>query len=535
MNSRNFDDLKSLIGILTQGEIATAKKFLVAFDSNVTRGKNKNQALLKEIINRPHISLEKAKKKISPDVDERSFDRQVLRLKEKLLESLLIDINTSKKEVFGEWFGIQIDVRKKYLQANTLYARGLTSEAMRLYDKVEEKAKEFELFSELFEVFNKKKATLGIRQGPSAFDEYEKKSILAKECYDANLLGETHYHRHFINDVDPKGLKSEKIGYLTQAIAELQVAYKKTNASLSGYYMHFLLMEYYLIQEDFKASIETGETLLHLIESRPAINSKPRLGFVNDDIAQNQLFTFNFEESLIRARKAQDYYSFNGYNFQMARETEFRALYYQGKLDDASAVVDELIDVSKDLDAPFQYDKRRYLKACVLYMQGQYRDSFLLLQDVIEVRDDKEGWNIGLRLLSIMNMIEMRLFDNADAQIEAMRKHVGRNTDVIRPRDEIILKLLMHLERASFNFEKVFNEQRDLLRQISQNEPDYRWEVKTPEMVVFQDWFTAKMEGSTYTFKLPESALVALENPKKAKPILPETLVNAKTVETEKV
>jgi len=521
MNSRNFDDLKQLVGVFTSGEIATAKKFLVAFDSNVTKGKNKNQALLKLILNRPAVTIAVAKKKISPEVDDRSFDRLVLRLREKLVESLLVEINTSKKEVYNKWLMTRFDIRKRYMQATILMGRGMYDEAMRMAEKIIDRAKEFELYNELVECLTWYQQEKGLRLGQQFFENYDQDVALYKRCRAAVERSFDYYYRYFITEVDAKGLSSDKVGLLTEAISDLQAEFEYTQSANVGRFLYTLLGTYYISMEDYAASVATSMQLIELTKSSPAIYSPNRIGMAYSDLADTELFRHNFSNAREFAVLAQEWLENPvGYNRQMAREIEFKALYYSGDLDGASAVIDSLCEDSQMNQAPFQLDKRTYLKACVLYMQGNHRESFLLLNDCAEIENDKEGWNIGIRVLSIMNMVEVGKLDNADAKIEALRKHLSRYADVVRERDAIILKILVQLVHSSFDFDLVFKSHAPLLRTISQNETGLRWEVKTPELVVFQDWFMAKKSGLPYSFKLPDSALAAMENPRKAKPIL---------------
>ena len=520
MNTTNFSDLKALVSKLTTGEISTAKKFLVAFDSNVTRNKNKAAALFKLLLSKPTIDLEKAKKKISAEVDDRSFDRQITRLREKLLESLLLDINTTKRDVYSDWYINRVQMRKKIVQAYSIMQRGLHKEAMRLFEKTIEKGKEYELYPELVEALTVVQRQLGLRKGKKYYEEYIEQINFYQRCHEAVERGMDWTYKHFIYEVDFQGLNNDRVGMLMEGILDMQNEYEYTKSANVGRHLYSLLQEYYLAQEDFDECIKCGLDLVSLIKESPAIYMPLRLGIAYADLADNELFRFNFEAACNYALRAQaSYTNKSGRNFNFAKEIEFRTYFYRGELNSSLKAIDELISETESEVSPFQYNKRAYLKAMVLFLKGEFKQSFFQLQDTRDLEDDKEGWYFGIRLLSIQCLIEMDLLDNAIAQIEALRKHVERYSDVIRKRDLNIYRILRELEKNSFDFNKVYEKSLIQLKEISQNTKEYRWEVKTPEMIVFQDWFMAKKEGKKYTFKLPDSAIAAMESPKKAKPI----------------
>jgi len=522
MNSRNFEDLKQLIESMTIGEIATAKKFLVAFDSNVTRGKNKNQTLLKLLTTRPHISSEKAKKKISPEVDDRSFDRQVLRLREKLLESLLIDINTTKKEVHTPSLMAQMEIRKKYLQGDLLYRRGMLKEGLKLIERVAQKAEEFELYNDLVFSLYYLQQTKGLREGIKVFESFNERINLAVYSRESVEKSEDYYHLHFIKYVDSKGLNNDKVSFLMESIIDLEKRYARCKSSTVGWNLYILRGEYYLTMEDYAAASEIGFKIIELLKGSSSLYSPFKLGITYADMADAELFRYDFAKANEYALEAKKYYGDtpNGYNAQVAKEIEFRSHYYSNDLRKAETILDQLLELTKEQESDFLLEKRTYFKCCLLFLKGKFKECFILLQDLREIEEDKEGWNIGIRLLTIFTMFELKKLDNVEHQIEALRKHLSRYSDDVRKRDELIYRALKEMEKSSFDFEAVLESNPVLFSDLEKNESDYRWEVKTPEMIVFQDWFMAKLEGRHYTFELPASAREAMENPKTAQEIV---------------
>lgn len=453
--------------------------------------------------------MEKARKIVSKEVDATSFNKLVLRLSNKLLESLLLDINVNHTDAYSDWYRNRLDLRKKIMQAFTIKGRGLDREAFALYDKIIKRAKEYELYDELLEVLYLKQQDLGLRLGKKEFEKYLKEIKYYQRCKAAVYRAKNWRYRHFIEEVDNKGFKNEKLGLLTEAISDLQEEYRITKSANVGYYLYFLMMEYYMAYGYYKKSCETGLRLIELIESSPAIYMKRRLGHAYSDLADNELFIYDFDASLKHAKIAQNHYDPNEYDFEVAKEIEFKVHFYKGDIKRASDTINELLRNIQRENTPFQHDKRVYLKACVLFVQQKFKDSYKLLQKCIEIEQDQEGWNIGIRVLSILNLVEMVDLDFADARIEAMRKHIERIKELkpVRKRDIIILKILRQLEKESFDFKTVYKKCKKNFDKLESNREDYWWKVKSPEMIVFHKWFEAKVKNEPYQFSIPKKVI----------------------------
>ena len=145
----------------------------------------------------------------------------------------------------------------------------------------------------------------------------------------------------------------------------------------------------------------------------------------------------------------------------------------------------------------------------LLLLKKQHKEAHRILQDTKEIERDKEGWNLGIRILSIINQLEGEKLDIVDLNIESLRKHIDRTIKMkaVRKRDVIILRLLAKLSRQGFNFKAVWKKNLKYFEMLASDDPEYRWEMKSPEMIIFHKWFEAKAKGREYDYvlKSPES------------------------------
>ena len=134
-------------------------------------------------------------------------------------------------------------------------------------------------------------------------------------------------------------------------------------------------------------------------------------------------------------------------------------------------------------------------------MDGPQSEVSKKLAETKEIEKDKDGWNIAVRILSIMHQIDNEDFDLADSRIESMRKHIERTMKEkgIRPRFIIILKTLRDLVNNGFEFEKIWKTRQNYFELLSNDDDEtHRWRILSPELIRFDVWFEAKATRSTY-------------------------------------
>ena len=148
---------------------------------------------------------------------------------------------------------------------------------------------------------------------------------------------------------------------------------------------------------------------------------------------------------------------------------------------------------------PFLSSKRGSLFACLKTIGGDIKGSNELLLDVKEIEKDKEGWNIGKRVLKIINCIESNDLENADLKVLSLEKFIKRilKSRFVRKRDVLIIRILLKLINEGFNFEKVYKQRIKYFELLGGNDPEYAWKIKSPELIIFHEWFKRKVGKET--------------------------------------
>jgi len=68
----------------------------------------------------------------------------------------------------------------------------------------------------------------------------------------------------------------------------------------------------------------------------------------------------------------------------------------------------------------------------------------------------------------------------------------------VRERDRLILSILVELDRSDFDFGEVAQKKSEALAKLRSTDKAYRWDPKSPEMILFHDWFDAKLNKRPY-------------------------------------
>ncbi len=113
------------------------------------------------------------------------------------------------------------------------------------------------------------------------------------------------------------------------------------------------------------------------------------------------------------------------------------------------------------------------------------------------MKNDKEGWNIGLKILELINAFEK--FDSEDSigkKIESLRKYIERLTKIasVRNRDLLIKKALIDLDKYHFDFNKTYNSNKTLFNELLTKNGKNSWHSKSAELINFGEWFLTRLK-----------------------------------------
>jgi len=508
--------IQQIFGSLTIKERRILKRFLLVY-SNV---QEKNPSLLLQL-----YKLLEDKKKLSNedeciffiygDLSSKSKDsyRKLLeRFRERMLESMLFEDNLLEVDSFYSVSILPIIKSRKMLsKLQILRSRGTGKDKKELKKTLKEEikiAEKFELFDELLILKRIYYEDISYQD----FEYYGNARDLLKEIEiirEKNILvlRSRVYVNELIYDVQFKSMQQiaiisdlkNAINFLNEANRNFKIAKVEfNNFLLKIQYSHYIYD--YLTAEKQLIELST------FIKNQEAVYSRSVLVESYMNLSYTQLYLYKFNDALLSMALIHPFYDsllIDVRNFYVENEI-FIHIYLQN-YNKAERVALKILDSGFNM-TPMNNYRCNYLLAVTYFLSKRYKESFRLLQDTKEIENDKEGWNLGVRMLQIYLTLDTDKVDLADQRIASLRKHIDRTSKLktVRKRDIVILRIVNHLSRSGFDFKEVWEDRKKDFALLRSSDRDYLWEPRTHEMIVFDQWFESKVKGIDYQPKFPD-------------------------------
>lgn len=511
-----FEHLRSIQFMMDPNEKAVLRNYLSCFESRKKGHKPKSLILLDllEKYEDDEKVFSLLKKKIASEAARRMV---IARLREKMLASLSLDVNLIRDEKYDEQGQALSKVVLGKLQGKLLLSRGQRKTGFFVIERAEAIAKHYELYDDLVDLLSTKRVHIKAWKGTDrAFYDLVSEIDNYASCRDAANLAKRYFEevtmRYGFKGLSRLTADPKQLEFLKERIEHLHQEFDKTSSATVGYYYYFLLVEYNQLQNKLADAGEALSKLAQMLENNPSIKRKVRQASVHLNLGANDLWLHRFEQAQAQFETSLTYIRENTRNHAVITELLFYSLFYAGKLNEAEQKLESLV-ASKHVDqSDFRKAVRSYLLACVSFAKGEFRKVNLRLASSHHIGKDKEGWNIGSRVLSIMLAIERSKFDFADSQIVNLRQFIreGLKGAEIRGRDKLITEVLLELRKKSYDFAEVLKEKQSVIAELSADHVDTGWLLQTPEMICFHTWFEDKVHERPYQYNYSKEHLFAI-------------------------
>jgi len=514
---KGFEHLRSIHFMMDKNERLALRNYLTCFESR-KKGHKPKSVILLDLLEK-YEDDEKVLLLLKKKVPSEDARRMVIgRLRDKMLTSLSLDVNLSRSENYDEQAQARANVVQGKLQGGLLLGRGQRKLGYYVLDRSIQQAKHYEFYDDLIDMLSIERQFVKAFKGTDkAFYDVVNQIKTYSECRDAANLAKQYFEettmRYGFKGLSRIAADPKQVTFLKERIDRLHDEFEKTSSATVGYYYYFLLVEFYQVQNKLEEASDSLSKLAQMLENNPAIRRKVRLASVHLNLGANDLWLHRFEESRKQFEVSLTYIRENTRNHGVITELLFYSLFYAGNLDEAETKFESLVD-SKHVDqSDFRKAVRSYLLACVSFAKGEFRKVNLRLASSQNIEKDKEGWNIGSRVLSIMLAIEREKFDLADTLIVNLRQFIREGVEDadLRFRDTLILSVLLELRKKSYDFSEVASLKREVLSQLYKDDVETGWILQTPEMICFHIWFNDKLHERPYTVDYSKAYLYRLD------------------------
>jgi|GEM_PF-3328118 len=498
MSKNSLKKLQTIIRRLTPDERSILESYLTGFQSQYGKYESKYLQLYREISDiSKEPDEEEIRKKVSPDVSLDAFQKTAARLKDKIFDSLLLDFNIFRKGSYSKPTQISYKLRKQFIQVQILHTRGLTDEAKEILEKGYKECCSYYYYQEavsylqlLYTIENRGGKLKRVQALEAELQHVRAlRNITEKSELYFSSIGFREYYQ---------GNPETYISELRFKIADLESEPKLKSSVLAYYYYLYLKVFYHKAKKEYSHMEFHAREILHVLLQNPNLQSKPRI--INGYLLLTDANVYNGEHAQALGyidRSLKELIPGNK-NYSAILLHKCMIMLYAGQTSEAQTVIESLLrqaDNSRVTDA-VSYNKLLYYKAIVHLLQGDAAAAYKVMRQVTSFHQDKEGWNINVRILQIMIMIENEYLDEADQEIENFRKTLSNiiKSQPVSKRNILIFRLLTWLSKKDFDFGRVYKDHAKLIGLLFSDDPELRWDFLTPEVMPFHSWFKLKAD-----------------------------------------
>ena len=301
-----------------------------------------------------------------------------------------------------------------------------------------------------------KKNLVSHKKGNKEFERINLEMEFSAKCSSIYSKAEHYYIGiGMLEAFSSKPDKQKALQSLKENITEIQTGFEFTNSPMVHYYLKNLEMAYYQLQEDYRQARSVCLELLNIVRNNKSVYRRQWVAIAYDNLSQCEYYMGDFKHAAQCAREAQNLFPNGSANYCIALEQEFYALLAMNQYEQSTTIANKMIASAtpQELGA-FRYSKYNYLLANSLFKERRFNDALQILSQSREISKDKNGWEIGARMLTIMSLIETLKLDQASLAVLSLKQFFKR-IDKITPvsqRDKTILNLLLTAERKGFVF-----------------------------------------------------------------------------------
>jgi hypothetical protein len=309
------------------------------------------------------------------------------------------------------------------------------------------------------------------------------------------------YIYKYIEHVQHKSIDDKsRINDIQLAILDLEKFFHETNLQTINFILLMLKLQLAHYEEKYSHAEIIILEIIRISEEFSALKRRSKLVQNYMNLAFTQFYLNKYEEAYQNALKASKDYSDIDFVLNNNREACVFALIYLNRYQEAEDWLAKILSSGSVGNSPEQLSKRHLMMGVLKYLQNDFKGAFKHLQFTKEVETDREGWNLGIRMLNIYLTLSTEKVDLADQRINAMRKHIERTSKMrnLRKRDIIIFRILSHLSRSGFDFKETWEERKKDFALLRSKTPDCFWVPRSHELIIFDQWFEAKMNNIPY-------------------------------------
>lgn len=493
MSQKTYIQLQQLISSMDNAEKRSSLKYVLRFEKEVLENQINFRIANLLFGDAKKLNYVDFKQEIGLS-SEKNLEKYLNNLQNGIFDALISDINVRRRRRLPIQAVHRTDVKKLHQKVMIAAGKGLGGIAKIYLHQLINKAKKNEFYTDLVEALYMKLDTIFLREKNKVFEGILKEIAHYEECMAAERKAEVLLMRWMQQVTFSQAKKDEN--FILNAIRTTKSLAKKTKSKRVLFVAFQLQMEYYQHAGNYSKSNFYCKKMLVLMRQHLFLHKKRNEGGVLMNMAYNSLWAGKLKECAQHLQMATDFFVSNSFNSFILKEVAFKLAYLQGDMPSAKKLALETLQLKGMQQNAFRQSKWNYYLACCCFMEKEYTQSTLALNNCTELSSDKIGWQLSIETLKIASLIERQLLDVASSEIDYLQRlHKNHR---LRARDKTALKVLQSMQEEGFSFRKVYPIHKSSIAKLQKVQGWYQQEMQTPELFLFDEWFMSKLEDRPY-------------------------------------
>lgn len=414
-----------------------------------------------------------------------AFNRLVLRLRDKVLEAMSLDLNISRQENYPSHIATRIAIHKALGYAAFLEHRHLYDLAETILYPFLQQAEQNELFGEqilLLHQLGQLSAMRGDTKTQNRLLEQEQR------CRSKlNLLGTAAQLDQLLNT----GATPEHFTQIEQHHAELVGLETELESIRVKFILYACSATLAMHRNDSPTRLHLLRAQLHLLQKHPHLftlfQKAKLLVHLSEQAIDNKQFTYALE--LVNQCRAIGNH-FSRLTIRLNRSERY-GLLLTNRLQELSTGLQHLSGSTGDQEG-------LYFRAAGSFLQGDFGQADKVMQKFRWKKLDQLGYGTGARLLFLLNTIDKGLVckrSNLKQRIAGLLQD-PQWMPALSPRGEVSKAILLQLAFFGFEFKHTYQQHRNLFHQLET--PTLAWTLASGELIPIEKWFMARMTNQRF-------------------------------------
>lgn len=482
--------IRHLFSVLSRMEVRYLCMFLETY---AQRGKKKELDFIEHLRQNPQISDREMGEYLYQNPRSKAYRHLKKRLYKHMRESMVLNTSLDGPSTIKLEPEIQasLEVYTLLMHAQVLRSRGLVNEAQELLSQALKLAQKHQLSGLRMMV-----ATHLIAYGDDReayLEQYRHEFAGAIE----EVIVDTNCHIQdrsfsFVSSLTGE-TKEKKAQLLESMLAELK-AQKPSSLSVHGQFFSYILELQLAIRFDQNYGLAQHiiGAISSLFESHSSFATPARQASVEILQAHLHLANMALDRAIRSALKVQLLVEPTNRDYLISGIYLMYAYIYADRWQDAMALGKRIRQAAPGFAADSSMKLLSFFELCFAFQQGKYREAYRLLPAQDSLLQDKEGWNVGVRVMEMLILVELGYEELIPNKLENLRKHIRKYP--VNPRIRTCYKVFLRLDRNAYHFAQTYREMELTLHQMNELFP---WNPISYEVIRWDRWLLTKGETNS--------------------------------------